>query len=192
MPQDTDTDTPRHGSEVEGLSKIDYFLSHVRLSQMQSYIHGVQFFDQDLPEDIVDYADWMQRTELSIQAWQDSFVLDGSIPGWSINAADQCRLLLYRPCSRNMVPDESCLRAACMVATRIIKRHWSVVQEGNLILSFQYVFTVFQAGMILLYALGNHGASEMGPEIDAEACQALELLELLFVSVQRGMYKSTD
>ncbi|KAJ4293363.1 hypothetical protein N0V90_008645 [Kalmusia sp. IMI 367209] len=172
--------------------KASQFIKHVEISQIQSEIHGVQFFDQALPADTPEYTDWMRRIEHSIQAWQDSLAPDGNIPAWSIAAADHCHLLLYRPCSRNMVPDELCLQAACTVAIRIVNRHWAAIQNGSPIFAFQYVYAVFQAGMILLYVLGNHGAAEVGSALEAEAHQALTLLESLFEKLSIGWPACAD
>jgi hypothetical protein len=161
---------------------LNQFLSHVQLSRIQSEILGVQFFDQALPQETPDYGDWIRKSEVSVQTWQECLAVDGDIPGWSIVLADHCRLLLYRPCSRNMVPDESCLRAATAVATRTIHGHWATMQTGSLIFALQYVYYVFQASMVLLYALGNHGPEELGSVLEAEARDAIELLPSLFVS----------
>lgn len=182
------TQTPSDSNSLEPTtegqhhSREGLFLSHVRLSRIQSEIHGVQFFDQNLPADTPDYGDWIRKVENSVQEWQDSLSSVGDIPGWSLNAADHCRLLLYRPCSRNIVPSESGLQAATSVSISTIHGYWALVQGGNLVFSFQYVFNVFQAGMVLLYALGNHGAVELGFSLQEAANEAVNLLVPLFVS----------
>ncbi|KAF2798705.1 hypothetical protein K505DRAFT_96146 [Melanomma pulvis-pyrius CBS 109.77] len=178
--------------EIHHQRKADLFLSHVQLSRLQSEIHGVQFFDQILPEDTPDYGDWICKMENSVQEWQERLSSDGDIPGWSINAANHCRLLLYRPCSRNIVPSESGLRAASSVSIRTINGYWALVQAGSLIFSFQYVFNVFQAGMVLLYALGDHGPIELGFALEEEANEAIGLLVPLFDALSAKWPAATD
>lgn len=180
LPSDIDAPNPID-SGIQHQKNANRFLGHVQLSQMQSEIHCVQFFDQQLPRDTPEYGNWMANTEESIQRWQESFALDGDVPGWSISAADHCRLLLYRPCSRNIVPNEQCLRAACSVAVKTINGHWAIIQAGSLIYSFQYVYNTFQAGMVLLYVLGNHDPIGLGSTLEEEAHQAIGLLLPLFV-----------
>lgn len=170
--------------------RANQFLGHIQLSQIQSEIHGVQFFDQTLPKDTPSYTDWMRKMENSIQTWQDCLATEGDMPGWSAIAADHCRLLLYRPCSRNMIPDQSCLQAACTVAIRTINSHWTIARAGTLIFSLSSVFNAFQAGMVLLYALGNHGPAELGSVLGSGAREALGLLPSLFVSLSVNFIRS--
>lgn len=181
----SDTSSTLVGIEHRAAGAIEHFSRHVRLCQILSEIHGVQFFDQALPCGASNYTDWMQSTERSVQDWQDWFAIDGSIPGWAVRAADRCRLLLYRPCSRNIAPDGSCLRKACEVAIRMINRDCTVDQADGLLLTFQDVFDAFQASMILIYVVGNANTLELGSAIDLQAHQALELLYPLFVSPAR-------
>ena len=163
--------------------RMAQFLSHVHLCQIQSEILGIQFFDQELPKDAPEYADWLQKMEITIQTWQDLSTSHSESPAWSTNAANQCRLLLYRPCSRIIVPSESSLHTASALAIQIINSSWDIVQASNLVPTFQYVFSVFQAGMILLYALRNHGPMVRDSDLGEHVRQALDLLILLFVSI---------
>ena len=171
-------------SRADGM--LNQFLSHVHLCQIQSEILGVQFFDQELPKDTPEYADWMQKIESTIQTWQNNATSHSESPTWSINAANHCRLLLYRPCSRNIVPPESCLQTASTIAIRVISGSWEVAQASNLVPSFQYVYDVFQASMILLYALRNHSPMIRDSGLEEMAHQALDLLPPLFVSTSHS------
>ena len=172
------------GSNNVGIScsAAGHFFQHVRLSQLQSEIHGVQFFDQSLPGNASDYTDWIQTTERSVQAWLEWFVIEGAAPDSAARAADRCLLLLYRPCSRNIIPDESYMRAACSVAVRTIQRTCTAVQTGGLISTYEDVFDAFQSSILLLYAIGSADTLEPGSALQGQAHQALELLNPLFVS----------
>lgn len=158
------------------------FSSQVRLSQLQSEIHGIQFFDQTLPDDVTNYADWVQRVERSIQDWQNLLAVGDAMPEWALRAADRCRLLLYRPCSRMIMPTDTSLQTACIVAIRTIISYWNIVQKGGLIFSFTDVFDTFQASMILIYVVGNRNTIIPGSPLEQQALQALDYLEPLFVS----------
>jgi hypothetical protein len=142
----------------------------------------VQFFDQILPKEAPDYAGWIQKMEQSIKAWRECAISEGDTPGLATLAANVCRLLLHRPCSRNIVPSEPSLRAASAIAIEIIDGCWELVRGGNLIFVFQYVFNVFQAGMVLLYALRNHAPTVQESSLEAETRRVLDLLTPLFVS----------
>lgn len=168
--------------DVSNHHNLTQFLAHVQLCQIMSEIHGVQFFDQAIPKDTLLHEAWMLKMERSIQMWQDCSTSDGETPGWTISSANHCRLLLYRPCSRNIAPSEPSLRAASTVAIRTINGYWEVVKAGNLVFAYQYVFNIFQAGMVLLYALRNHGPTLRDAALEEDAYRALSLLTQLFVS----------
>lgn len=154
----------------------------MQLSQLQSEIHGIQFFDQALPDGATTYAEWIQKVESSIQEWQEFLAIGDAMPEWALRAADRCRLLLYRPCSRRIAPPDSALQTACIVAIRTITSYWNIVQKGGLIFSFTDVFDTFQASMILIYVVGNRTTLAPDSVIEHQALQALEYLEPLFVS----------
>lgn len=164
---------------------LNQFLSHVQLCQIQSEIVGVQFFDQRLAQDTPEYADWLRKMENTIQTWLSSSAVHDDSPTSLINTADQCRLLLYRPCSRNIVPSESDLQMASALAINIIRCSWEIVRASSSLSvpTFQCVFNVFQAGMILLYALRNHGVMVRDSDLGEQAHASLELLTPLFVSI---------
>ncbi|KAH8889048.1 hypothetical protein GQ53DRAFT_808030 [Thozetella sp. PMI_491] len=169
--------------EVDGNPEIDSVEVNLRRSvfwTMQSEIHGVQFFDQELPTDTTDYNEWVKKMEKSIQIWQDNSGSDAVLPEWSVNAANHSRLLLYRPCSRNIIPPDSSLQAASTIAIRMIHDYWNLAQGGSLAFSFQSVYNVFHAAMILLYALRNHGQILRDCHLEEEARQGLHLLPQVF------------
>ena len=173
-------------SEVEETrgQREDLFRSNVQLSRLQSEIHGIQFFDQSLPLHVPDHGDWVLQVEKSVADWHES-LNPGDITGWLSNAADHCRLLLYRPCSRNIVLSDSGLQAATSASICTIHGCWALVQRNALIHSFQCVYNAFQAGMVLLYALGNHGPIELGFALEEAANEAILLLVPLLVSLTR-------
>lgn len=163
---------------------MSQFLHHLQLSRIQTEIHQVKFFDQGLPEGIVDYEHWLQNMESSIQAWQEGSTSDSRAPEWSISAANHSRVLLHRPCSRNIVPPDTSLQAASAAAIRMINCYWSLVQAGNMFSPFQHVYSGFQAGMVLMYALRNHGRTLRESSLEDEVHNALDLLVKLFVSTK--------
>ncbi|KAF2703244.1 hypothetical protein K504DRAFT_181237 [Pleomassaria siparia CBS 279.74] len=68
-------------SDIDVHSKASLFISHVELNKIQSEIHGVQFFDQPLPEGVREYGDWIRNMEIRVQEWQEQLSSEGDIPG---------------------------------------------------------------------------------------------------------------
>lgn len=165
-------------------TRMTQFLHHVQLSRIQTEIHQVKFFDQRLPEDTVDYEHWLQNMESAIQAWQEGSTCDHGAPEWYVSAANHSRVLLHRPCPRNIVPPDTSLQAASAAAIRMINCYWSLVQAGNMFSPFQHTYSGFQAGMVLMYALRNHGRTLRESSLEDEVHKALDLLVKLFVSVE--------
>ncbi|SPO01216.1 uncharacterized protein DNG_03963 [Cephalotrichum gorgonifer] len=156
------------------------FLIHCRLRILQSEIHAIQFFDHPLPDDIESYASWVQTTADRIQMLAEKVASDCPTASWLIAATQQCRVLLYRPSSRNIAVSESSLLNTVTASIQLIDSYINLAQAGGLVLAFEIANSSFQAGMVMLYALRNH-ASELSHASMIEVVQkALEALSKLF------------
>ncbi|KAH8667050.1 fungal-specific transcription factor domain-containing protein [Xylariales sp. PMI_506] len=161
LPSEADDDS--HTAENAQLSreqklKENFFLLRVQWCQLQSEIYGVQFFDQTISDKLTSYDDWVRHMEDSIQRLLErSRSSNGSLPEWITNTAYYSQHLLHRPCARNMVPSQSSLITATTSAINMINTYCSICQTSSLYLTFQIANNTFQAGVVLLYVLGNHG-----------------------------------
>lgn len=139
--------------------KHNQFLIHIRIRFVQSEIHSIQFFDQRLPDDAEDdYEAWVLKTNGLIQRLVTQVTEDGGGTPWLVSAIHQCQVLLRRPCSRNIAVSRASLLAAVGASTQLISLYMKLVQSGGLIMAFEIGNSAFHAGMVLLYALRNHGS----------------------------------
>ncbi|KAH8173715.1 amidase domain-containing protein [Sarocladium implicatum] len=139
-------------------SKEVQFLVHTRVRSIQSHIHGIQFFDQHLPKEAKSYEAWVHDTANLIERLVAQVTAEGAAKSWLAAAAQQCKVLLHRPCSRNIAVSESSLVACVTAVIQLITSYTSTVQAGGFVMAFELANSAFQAGMALLYALRNHSA----------------------------------
>ncbi|VUC24632.1 unnamed protein product [Clonostachys rosea] len=171
---------------VSHLNKEKQFLIHVRVCIIQSEIHGVQFFDQSIPESAADYDTWLQETKDSIQDLVNQVTADGFATSWLVSAAQQCQVLLHRPCSRNISVSTSSLIAAATASIQLINTSLESAMVGGLIGTFEIANSAFQAGVVLLYALRNHASELEQASVRVQGQEALEnLVQLLFTLSER-------
>lgn len=137
-------------------SKEVQFLIHTRVRSIQSQIHGIQFFDQRLPSEAPSYEAWVSDTASLIDNLVNKVGADGAAGSWLAAAAQQCQVLLHRPCSRNIAVSETSLVACVSASIQLIGSYTSAVQAGGFVMAFELANSAFQAGMVLLYALRNH------------------------------------
>lgn len=149
MSTDTTFLNTRNAKEIQ-------FLIHTRVRSIQSQVHGVQFFDQDLPSSTPDYESWVDNTAAVINDLISQVPVNGASKGWLAAAAQQCQVLLHRPCSRNIAVSDASLVAGVQASIELIVSHTAAVQAGGFVMAFELANSAFQAGMILLYALRNH------------------------------------
>uniref|UniRef100_A0A8H7K7I6 Zn(2)-C6 fungal-type domain-containing protein n=1 Tax=Bionectria ochroleuca TaxID=29856 RepID=A0A8H7K7I6_BIOOC len=171
---------------VSHLNQEKQFLIHVRVCIIQSEIHGVQFFDQDIPESAADYDTWVQNTKDSIQDLVNQITADGFATSWLISAAQQCQVLLHRPCSRNISVSTSSLNAAASASIQLINTSLEGAMAGGLIGTFEIANSAFQAGVVILYALRNRTSELQQASLRIQAQEALDnLVQLLFTLSER-------
>ncbi|CAH0059088.1 unnamed protein product [Clonostachys solani] len=183
---DPNGDLEQFIQRVSHLNKEKQFLIHVRVCIIQSEIHGVQFFDQSIPESAADYDTWVQNTKDSIQDLVNQITADGFATSWLVSAAQQCQVLLHRPCSRNISVSTSSLIAAASASIRLINTSLESAMAGGLIGTFEIANSAFQAGVVILYALRNHTSELQQASIRIQAQEALEnLVQLLFTLSER-------
>ncbi|CAM1508650.1 Fc.00g054980.m01.CDS01 [Cosmosporella sp. VM-42] len=184
------TRLPFHGGDSHvGLDEIlvggsciikeKQFLVHTRVCILQSEIHGVQFFDHPLPENLPDYSSWVQRTKESIDLVQ-KFSDDYNGPSWLNSAAHQCQILLHRPCSRNIAPPASSLVAAVRASIQLVNTSLNLTTAGGVVLAFELANSAFHAGMVLLFALRNHALEVQQASLSSDSYKALEVLAQIF------------
>ncbi|KAK2772748.1 C6 transcription factor, partial [Colletotrichum kahawae] len=147
-----------------------------------SEIHATQFFDQALPDYVNDHADWVNKTTEAVQKLANEVTSGSLVDPWLISAPYQCRVLLHRPCSRNIVVSDESLLAVVIAATNLIALDMNVAKAGGLVMAFKIGNRGFQAGMVLLYALRNHSARLEEASLTAAAETALSDLVQLFMA----------
>ncbi|KAF4816404.1 Positive regulator of purine utilization [Colletotrichum siamense] len=145
-----------------------------------SEIHATQFFDQSLPDYVKDHADWTSKTNEAVQRLANEATLGSLVDPWLTSAPYQCRVLLHRPCSRNIVVSDESLLAVVIAATNLIALDMNVAKAGGLVMAFEIGNRNFQAGMVLLYALRNHSAKLEEASLTVAAERALSDLVQLF------------
>jgi hypothetical protein len=173
---------------VSHLNQEKQFLIHVRVCIIQSEIHGVQFFDQDIPESAADYDTWVQNTKDSIQDLVNQITADGFATSWLISAAQQCQVLLHRPCSRNISVSTSSLNAAASASIQLINTSLEGAMAGGLIGTFEIANSAFQAGVVILYALRNRTSELQQASLRIQAQEALDNLVQLLVCETTAKY----
>ncbi|KAK6085182.1 hypothetical protein SCUP515_01000 [Seiridium cupressi] len=152
------------------------FLIHTKMRIVQSEIHGVQFFDQPLPNGMLDYDEWVQKTQELIQKLIDQVTVDGIAPSWLVFAGHQCQVLLFRPCSRRIVVSNDSMLAAVRACIQLIKSDMVSLERGGFAMTFEVVNSAFHAGMVLLYALRSHATGLEQASLAATARETLEVL----------------
>ncbi|KAF3798467.1 putative transcriptional regulatory protein [Colletotrichum gloeosporioides] len=168
-----------HSGIIESLTKRR-FLMRTRACVLQSEIHATQFFDQALPDSVKDHADWINKTNEAVQRLANEATPGPLVDPWLISVPYQCRVLLHRPCSRNIVVSDESLLAVVIAATNLIALDMNVAKAGGLVMAFEIANRDFQAGMVLLYALRNHSAKLEEASFTAAAERALSDLVQLF------------
>ncbi|KAM0811596.1 putative Fungal-specific transcription factor domain-containing protein [Seiridium cardinale] len=152
------------------------FLIHTKMRIVQSEIHGVQFFDQPLPNGMLDYDEWVQKTQELIQKLIDQVTVDGIAPSWLVFAGHQCQVLLFRPCSRRIVVSNDSMLAAVRACIQLIKSDMVSLERGGFAMTFELVNSAFHAGMVLLYALRSHATGLEQASLAATARETLDVL----------------
>ncbi|KAL3299051.1 Fungal Zn2-Cys6 binuclear cluster domain-containing protein [Colletotrichum asianum] len=169
-----------HSGNIQSVTQW-WFLMRTHACVLQSEIHATQFFDQSLPDYIKDHADWTSKTNEAVQRLANEATPGSLVDPWLISAPYQCRILLYRPCSRNIVVSDESLLAVVIAATNLIALDMKVAKAGGLVMAFEIGNRDFQAGMVLLYALRNHSAKLEEASLTIAAERALSDLVQLFV-----------
>lgn len=157
------------------------FIIHTKVRIIQSQIHGIQFFDQALPEGAESYEAWVEATKATISDLVDQVTTDGVVTSWLASAAHQCQVVLHRPCSRNIAVSESSIIAAAAASIQLITSYMRTIQSGGFILTFELSNSAFQAGMVLLHALRNHSVELEQATLAEPGHEALEVLVQLLV-----------
>lgn len=174
-----DTDS-NHCGNIQSVPQ-GRFLMRTHACVLQSEIHATQFFDQSLPDYVKDYADWTSKTNEAVQRLANEATLGSLIDPWLTSAPYQCRVLLHRPCSRNIVVSDESLLAVVIAATNLIALDMNIAKAGWLVMAFEIGNRDFQAGMVLLYAPRNHSAKLEEASLTVAAERALSDLVQLFV-----------
>ncbi|KAJ3546898.1 hypothetical protein NM208_g1784 [Fusarium decemcellulare] len=156
------------------------FLIHTQMCLIQSEIHGVQFFDQPIPDQEVDHTAWVQKSKESVHALLRYASSEGVITPWLISAAQQSQILLHRPCSRDIAVSEASLIEAATASIHLVNTSLKSSLAGDFVFTFELANSAFQGGMILLYALRNHTAQVQQATLADESNLALENLCRLF------------
>ncbi|KAF4489664.1 putative transcriptional regulatory protein [Colletotrichum fructicola Nara gc5] len=173
-----DTDS-NHSGNIQSVTQ-ERFLMRTHACILQSEIHATQFFDQSLPDYVKDHADWTNKTNEAVQRLANEATPGSLTDPWLISAPYQCRVLLHRPCSRNIVVSDESLLAVVTAATNLIALDMNVAKAGGLVMAFEIGNRDFQAGMVLLYALRNHPAKLEEASLTVTAERALSDLVHLF------------
>lgn len=159
------------------------FLLQVQLSQLQSEIYEVQFFDQTISEKFPSYEDWSKHMEDRILGLLDrALSSNGAVSESMTNTALHSQHLLHRPCSRNMAPTQASLLKATTIGISLISNYCRVVETSSLYSTFQVANHAFQAGILLLYVLGNHRLLIQEADLEHSLRVALHDLIRSFVS----------
>ncbi|KAF7563755.1 hypothetical protein G7046_g379 [Stylonectria norvegica] len=160
-------------------SRESQFLIHTRVCILQSEMHSVQYFDRPIPEWLPDYDTWVQRTTESIDIVQQ-FYNNRVAPAWLIFAVHQCKILLHRPCSRNIAPSSSSLIEVVAASIQLIATSFNLATAGGVVHAWELANSAFHAGMVLLYALRNHNTEIKEALLGDDSHNALSVLVQLF------------
>ncbi|KAK1714208.1 hypothetical protein BDP67DRAFT_618126 [Colletotrichum lupini] len=68
----------------------------------------------------------------------------------------QCQVMLHRPCSRIIAVSETSLVSVVKAAVELKSLDARAAKSGGIVMVFEIGNRIFQAGMLLLYALRNH------------------------------------
>lgn len=164
--------------------KRAHFLYHIRLRQLQTKVHIVQYFGYPLTDSAPSYGDWVILMEREIQNLHGTVTSsNGTGVDWFTNAIRHTRLMLYRPCPRNPTPSSFSIKSAVTAAVGIVHGCWDLIHSGYLIFPFHNVYNAFQSGLVMLYALKHHFQIVSANSLHSEIMEALELTPRLFVSI---------
>ncbi|KAF4471294.1 neutral amino acid permease [Fusarium albosuccineum] len=152
------------------------FLIHTQMCLIQSEIHGVQFFDQPIPDEEVNHTAWVQKSKESVHTLLRYASSEGIVTPWLISAAQQCQILLHRPCSRDIAVSEASLIEAATASIHLVNTLLKSSLAGGFVFTFELANSAFQGGMILLYALRNHTAQVQQATLADDSNLALENL----------------
>jgi hypothetical protein len=159
------------------------FLVHTRVRSIQSQIHGVQFFDQNIPRSAPDYRSWVEMTTTLINGLINQAPAGGASKTWLTTVGQQCQVLLHRPCSRNIAVSEASLIACVQASIQLNMLHIGAVRAGGFVIAFEIANSAFHAGMILLYALRNHSDVLKQARLSDASQESLNGLPVLLVCV---------
>ncbi|KAF5004539.1 hypothetical protein FDECE_8971 [Fusarium decemcellulare] len=139
------------------------FLIHTQMCLIQSEIHGVQFFDQPIPHQESDHTAWVQRSKESVHALLRHASSEGIITPWLISAAQQCQILLHRPCSRDIAVSEASLIEAATASIHLVNTSLKSSLVGGFVFTFELANSAFQGG-------------NLGSEYDMSVLEELDFL----------------
>ncbi|EPE04123.1 monocarboxylate transporter [Ophiostoma piceae UAMH 11346] len=196
-PHKTTVNSHVHGPSLckKQHQKETEFLLHTRVRVLQSSIHAVQFFDHRLPDNVDDYNAWVLQTEQAIQRLanlanpEGKAIVDGACGSssiqWLLSAAYQCRVLLNRPCSRNLTVSEPSLLAAVTAAIQLLTSYEALAGAGGFLITFEIANSAFHSGIFLLFALRNHAGQLKEAVLFDNAQRALQLLIALLNTLSK-------
>ncbi|KAK1712972.1 uncharacterized protein BDZ83DRAFT_92302 [Colletotrichum acutatum] len=123
---------------------------------MKSEIQATQFFDRPVPSHSGSHEDWVQQMDLRTQRLSQGVSTQGNSHSSLVANCLQCQIMLHRPCSRNIVVSESSVVSVVKAAIELISLDAKATESGGIVMVFEIGNRIFQAGMLLLYALRNH------------------------------------
>ncbi|KAL2875593.1 hypothetical protein SGCOL_009210 [Colletotrichum sp. CLE4] len=191
------TRLPHGGGDISELSetadfervshpKERQFLLDLQVCVMKSEIQATQFFDRPVPSHSGSHDEWVQRMDQRIQSLYHVTTANGRTNLQLSSSCLQCQVMLHRPCSRNIAVSEASLVSVVKAAVDLISLDTKTAESGGLVMVFEIGNRVFQAGMLLLYALRNHASTLQRASLADNAADALKnLAELLSILSSR-------
>lgn len=159
------------------------FLLDLQVCIMKSEIQATQFFDRPVPSLSGSHGDWIQQMDLKTRHLSQGGSAHGSPHSSLVANCLQCQIMLHRPCSRNIAVSETSLVSVVKAAIELISVDAKAAESGGLVMVFEIGNRIFQAGMLLLYALRNHATKLQRASLADIATTSLNNLSALLVSL---------
>ncbi|UQC89963.1 uncharacterized protein CLUP02_15494 [Colletotrichum lupini] len=173
----------RADSKRVSTPKERQFLLDLQVCIMKSEIQATQFFDRPVPSYFGSHDDWVQQMDVRTQNLSHDVSAHGNAHSSLVASCLQCQIMLHRPCSRNIAVSETSLVSVVNAAIELIALDAKAAESGGLVMVFEIGNRMFQAGMLLLYALRNHATKLLRASLADIATASLKNLSVLLTNL---------
>ncbi|KAK1496572.1 hypothetical protein CTAM01_08210 [Colletotrichum tamarilloi] len=173
----------RADSKRVSTPKERQFLLDLHVCIMKSEIQATQFFDRPVPSYFGSHDDWVQQMDVRTRNLSHDVSAHGNPHSSLVASCLQCQIMLHRPCSRNIAVSETSLVSVVNAAIELIALDAKAAESGGLVMVFEISNRMFQAGMLLLYALRNHATKLQRASLADIATASLKNLSVLLTNL---------